>query len=268
MLRRSSSFKRAVRSRSAASANEQVVTRQPTSTKVDGGGTHHVAAHITGNAFQVTGKKSKPVFAVLYCGPRSATCSLHKSVRDYTAFRAFPEETYTLPYSSNLLVEKEENALRISLNGLPLLVLAFEGEGELERWRVALLKDTDADARAAEIVRAKGLANQAAAVAAATEREQRASQQRAAVKAKLQSIAATKEALAALTKQIESVRSEYDAMVDRLQFETSGVELETTAVPRNQLRDTWVPPPEAMPEAWPEAPMDLDICEQGTPRPC
>jgi len=255
MLRRSSSFKRAVRARSASALNEVAGATKPTAHEPTKGAASVVQP--IGSHAKWLDKKSKwqPCFAVLYCGPRSATVSLHTSVKEFTRFRAFPAEVYSLPYEQKVGVEQEAGGggggggegaavLRISLAGLPLLCLQLPTD-EIDAWRCTLTREPTAEAQAAARQQAQAEADRAATAAAtaaaSSERAQRAAAMHATLHLQTASLAKARDELGATTATIRALNAEFELMADTLQFEIQGIGRAAVkeVAPRAQLRSAW-----------------------------
>lgn len=130
LLRRSSSFKRAV-GRRASESTESALNVGDDSVILSG-------------SVSRLGKKSsrgEPCFAVLYS---DLVLALHKSAKDFSPFRAFPYEAWLLDNPTVTVVETAtpEGPVRcLSLansgGGESHLLLSFGSDAQLESWRSA-----------------------------------------------------------------------------------------------------------------------------------
>ena len=229
MLRRSSSFKRAVRSRSAAEVNS-VTVEKSASKDASGSGSKDGSGGISikGAVSIRAGKKWQSAFAVLYSRGATGTVAIHKGAKDYTPFRAFPDELIFLPKGEVRVVPEPTAdsavaaALRVEVGSQPPLLLAFDSCEVMERWASAL-RPMDVRAAAEDAAIAAAAAR---AAEEAREKAERVAEAAAQVRAMKADIARQRDALASMRadvaftqKRSAQVRAEHKELAEYMVHE-------------------------------------------------
>ena len=238
MLRRSSSFRRAVRSRSAADVNQNRHESDDSVKAATSGSSSSSSILIQGSLSTLSKGKAKwqTQYAVLTCTTKGAHLSLHKDSKSWTSFRSFPELCVFLTGSGfRILVDGN---LRLEMRSLSdVLCLQFETPFMAQAWKAALERAISLASIQAATVDVSDAASSGGAAPfpapSVTGRQQLlvggsdgASALRFAREEELAALrhraAQTREQISAIAKQTSALEAQFVALVENLARELSG----------------------------------------------